>query len=87
MQPTMESTTADRPAQCQQRQREQDQRNERPRILLSRRKGGKKGGRKTWGDKERQRVNEAETVALADCEKPESPCRLFRVFLSAIMAH
>lgn len=86
MQPTMESTTVDRPAQCQQTQRirsegrenitEQDER----------------GGRKTERDKEGEwvrgeRERDAETVELADCEKPESPCRLFRVFLSAIMGH
>ena len=60
-------------------------------ITEQEKKGGK-GGRKTERDKDRRRVNgsgrsQAETVELADCEKPESPCRLYRVFLSAIMAH
>lgn len=94
MQPTMESTTADRPGQRQHRQRENKIRGmrETENITEQEKNGEKKGGRKTERDKERQRVNgsgpsQAETVELADCEKPESPCRLFRVFLSAIMAH
>lgn len=33
------------------------------------------------------RASDAVTVELADCEKPESPCRLLRWFFSAIMTH
>lgn len=61
-------------------------------ITKQKERGEKRERRKTERYKERRRVtgsgaSKAETVELADCEKPESPCRLFRVFLSAIMAH